>query len=138
MTLGDRREHTEVLNLKFTCGLKACYVLITVSCTAITTFFPLGGRLRLKCDGTRAETRFPLSPKWTSPLKSPGASVQSTNGRRAMHISLQGLYCSCESLFCCHVALTGYPLHFLVSPSLLHPCVTVCHHISKAVYERLR
>jgi len=27
------------------------------------------GRLRLKCDGTRAETRFRLSAKWTSPFK---------------------------------------------------------------------
>jgi len=29
-------------------------------------------RLRLKCDGTRAETTFRLSVKWTSPLKSAG------------------------------------------------------------------
>jgi len=29
-------------------------------------------RLRLKCDGTRAETRFRLSAKWTSPFKSAG------------------------------------------------------------------
>jgi hypothetical protein len=28
------------------------------------------GRLRLKCDGTRAETRFCLSAKRTSPFKS--------------------------------------------------------------------
>jgi hypothetical protein len=31
-----------------------------------------GGRLRLKCDGTRAETRFRLSAKWSSPFKSAG------------------------------------------------------------------
>jgi len=36
---------------------------------------PSGGRLRLKCDGTRAETRFRLSAKRTSPFKSAGASV---------------------------------------------------------------
>jgi len=36
--------------------------------------------LRLKCDGTRAETRFRLLAKWTSPFKSAGGvSVQSTN-----------------------------------------------------------
>jgi hypothetical protein len=29
---------------------------------------------------------------------------------------------------------TGYPLHSPVSPSLPHPCVTACHHISTAVY----
>ena len=38
------------------------------------------GRLHLKCDGTRAETRFRLSAKRTSPFKSAGASVQSTTG----------------------------------------------------------
>jgi hypothetical protein len=93
------------------------------------------GRLRLKCDGTRAETRFRLSTKRTSPFKSAGASVQSTTGRRAVHISLQGLYCSCKPVFCSHVTLTGYPLHSLVSPSLLLSCDTVCHHISNAVYQ---
>ena len=33
-------------------------------------FFTFIGRLRLKCDGTRAETRFRLSVKRTSPFKS--------------------------------------------------------------------
>ena len=33
-------------------------------------------RLRLKCDGTRAETRFRLSAKRTSPFKSAGGGVQ--------------------------------------------------------------
>ena len=92
------------------------------------------GRLRLKCDGTRAETRFRLSTKRTSPFKSAGASVQSTAGRRVVHISLQGLYCSCKPVFCSHVTLTGYPLHSLVAPSLLLPCVTVCNHISTGRY----
>jgi hypothetical protein len=90
-------------------------------------------RQRLKCDGTHAETRFRLSAQRTSPFKSSGASVQST-GRRAVHISLQCLYCSYKPVFCSHVTLTGYPLHSPTSPSLLLPCVTVCHHISKAVY----
>jgi hypothetical protein len=88
----------------------------------------------LKCDGTRAETRFRLSTKRTSPFKLAGASNQSTTGRRAVHISLQGLYCSCKPMFCSHVTLTGYPLQSLVSPSLL-PCVTVCHHISTGLYQ---
>ena len=52
-----------------------------------------GNRLHLKCDCTRVETRFRLSTKWTSLYKSAGVSVQSTTGRRAVHISLQGLYC---------------------------------------------
>jgi hypothetical protein len=67
--------------------------------------------LRLKCDGTRTETRFRLSVKRTSLMKSAGASVQSTISRRAVQISLQGLYCSCKPVFCSNVMLTGYPLH---------------------------
>ena len=47
-------------------------------------------RLRLKCDGTRTETRFCLSAKRVGPFKFAEASVQSTTGRRAVHISLQG------------------------------------------------
>ena len=43
--------------------------------------------MRLKRDDTRAETRFRLSPKRTSPFKSAGASVQSTAGSRGMRIS---------------------------------------------------
>ena len=46
----------------------------------------LQGRLRLKCDGARAETRFRFSAKRTSPFKSAGASVQSTTGSRDVHI----------------------------------------------------
>jgi len=41
----------------------------------------------LKCDGTRAETRFCLSAKRTSPFKSAGASVQSTTVSRGVCIS---------------------------------------------------
>jgi len=44
-------------------------------------------RPRLKCDGTRAETRFRLSAKRTSPLKLAGASVQSTAGSRGVRIT---------------------------------------------------
>ena len=44
-------------------------------------------RMRLKCDGTRAETRFRFSAKRLSPFKSAGASVQSTTGSRGVRIS---------------------------------------------------
>ena len=44
-------------------------------------------RGQLKCDGTRAETRFRLSAKRMSPFKSAGASVQSTTGSRGVRIS---------------------------------------------------
>ena len=43
--------------------------------------------VRLKCDGTYAETRFRLSPKRTSPFKSVAESVQSTAGSRSVRIS---------------------------------------------------
>ena len=46
-------------------------------------------RLRLKCDGTREETRFRLSAKRTSPFKSAGGgeSLQATTGTRGVRIS---------------------------------------------------
>ena len=43
---------------------------------------------RAERDGTRAEIRFLLSAKGTSPFKSVGASVQSTAGSRGVRISL--------------------------------------------------
>ena len=33
------------------------------------------------------------------------------------------------------VKSTVYPLHSPVSPSIPHPCVTVCHHISTGLYH---
>jgi hypothetical protein len=41
----------------------------------------------MKCDGTRAETRFRLPAKWTSPFKIAGASVQLTIGSTGVRIS---------------------------------------------------
>jgi hypothetical protein len=90
-----------------------------------------GCRLRLKCDGTRAETRFRLSAKRTSPFKSAGASVQSTIGSRGVHISGSN---AGYTMFLGNVKGTGYPLHSPVSLSLPLPCVTVCHHISTGLY----
>jgi len=92
----------------------------------------LGGRGQSKCDGTRAETRFPPSAKRTSPFKSPGASVQSTIGSRGVRISGSN---AGDTLFRGSVKGTGYPLHSPVSPSLPLPRVTVCHCISTGVYH---
>jgi hypothetical protein len=88
-------------------------------------------RLSLKCDGTRAETRFRLSAKRTSPFKSAGTSVQSTTGSRGVRISGSN---AGYTMFRGSVKSTGYPLHSSVSPSLPVPCVTVCHHISTGLY----
>jgi hypothetical protein len=92
------------------------------------------GRLRLKRDGTRAETRFRLSAKRTSPFKSAGASVQSTTGSRGVRIS--GINAG-YTMFRGSVKSTGYPLHSPVSPSLPLPCVTACHQVSEALYHNL-
>ena len=75
--------------------------------------------MRMKCDGTRAETRFRLSAKRTSPFKWAGASVQSTTGSRGARISGSN---AGYTMFRGSVKGTGYPLHSPVSPSL-HPPV---------------
>ena len=93
------------------------------------------GRLRLKCNGTRAETRFRLSAKLASPLKSAGSSVQSTTGSRGVRISGSN---AGYTMFRCSGKSTGYPLRSPVSPSLPLPCVTVCHHISVGLYHRFK
>ena len=92
---------------------------------------PLSYRLRLKCDGTRTETRFRLSPKRTSPFKSAGASVQSTAGSRGVRISGSN---AGYTMFRGNVKSTRYTLHSTVSPSLPLPCIAVCHHISIGIY----
>ena len=88
-------------------------------------------RLRLKRDGTRAETRFRLTAKRTSPFKSAGASVQSTTCSRGVRISGSN---AGYTMFRGSVKSTGYPLHSPTSPSLPPPGVTVCHHISTGLY----
>ena len=91
----------------------------------------LRSRGQLKCDGTRAETRFNLSVKRTSPFKSAGGSVQSTTGSRGARISGSN---AAYIVFRGSVKGTGYPFHSPVSPSLPLPCVTVCHRISTGAY----
>jgi len=85
------------------------------------------GRLRLKCDGMHAETRFCLSAKRTSPFKSAGTLVQSTSGSRGVRISGSN---AGYTMIGGGVKGTGYPLHSPVSPSLSLSCVPVSHHVS--------
>ena len=92
-------------------------------------------RLRLECDGTRAETRFRLSAKRTSPFKSAGASVQSTTGSWGVRISGSNAE---YTMFRGSVESTGYPLHSPVSPSLPLPSATVCHHISTELQPKFQ
>jgi len=133
----------------------------------------------LKCDGTpRAEPRFRLSVKRTSPFKSAWGGGQfgrllaaevcasavvmldtprSEVVRRVLathcirqfplHFSSRASPCAITFqlassnagyiMFRGSVKSTGYPLHSPVSPSLLLPCVTVCHHISTGLYHNV-
>jgi hypothetical protein len=90
-------------------------------------------RLRFKCHGTRAETRFRISAKRTSPFKLAGASVQSTTSNRGVRISGSN---AGYTMFLGSVKGTGYPLHSPVFPLLSFPCVTMCHHVSTGLYVR--
>jgi hypothetical protein len=110
----------KVVGLTHTLGVEdVSYCPCSGSCTRI-------GRMLLKCDGTRAETRFRLSTERTSPFKSVGASVQSTAGSRGVHMSGSN---AGYTMFRGSVKSTDYPLHSPVSPSLPLPYVTVCLHI---------
>ena len=80
------------------------------------------GIARAERDGTRAETRFRLSPKLTSPFKSVGASVQSTAGSRGVRISYSNAgyttFGSGVRVLATH-PIRRFPLHF---PARASPC----------------
>jgi len=80
------------------------------------------GRLCLKRDGTRAESRFRPSPKRTSPFKSARASVQSTADRRGVRISVSNAgyttFRGSVRVLATH-SIRQFPLHL---PSRASPC----------------
>jgi hypothetical protein len=86
----------------------ACHVLMT-------------SRLRLKCDGTRAETRFCLSAKRTSPFKPAGASIQLNTGSRGVRISgsnaVYTVFLGSVRVLATH-SIRQFPLHFPSHASL--------------------
>jgi hypothetical protein len=92
-------------------------------------------RLHLKCDGTRAENRFHLPVKRTSPFKSAewGGGSQFSRLLGSRGVRIRGCNAG-YTMFRGSVKSTGYPLHSPVSPLLSLPCVTVCHHISTGLY----
>ena len=120
------------------CDKRGCYFAVftkNVSKTSTVASQELKimiSRLRLKYDGTPAETRYRLSAKRTSPFKSAGASVQSTTSSWGVRISGSN---AGYTMFRGGVKGTGYPLHSPVSPSLPLLCITVCHHISTGLTE---
>jgi len=90
-------------------------------------------RGKLKCDGTCTETRPLLSKTHVSPFKLAGAaSLQSTTGSWGVRISVSN---AGFTMFRCSVKGTVYTPHLPVSPSIPLPCITLCHHISTAVYH---
>jgi len=89
---------------------------------SVVTCNTLRCKVPLKCDGTRAETRFRLSPKRTSPFKPAGASVQSTAGSRSVRISVSNAgyttFRGSVRIMATH-SIRQFPLHF---PSRASPC----------------
>jgi len=74
---------------------------------------------QLKCDGIRAETRFRLSAKRTSPFKSAG--VRQFSRLLAAEVCASAVVMVDTSMFRGIVKGTGYPLHSPVSPSFPLP-----------------
>ena len=112
---------TDVLSSDY-CILENADVTWLVSWTSqVHTHFN-GSRGQLKCDGTRAETRFRLSAKRTRAFKSAGASVQSTTGSRGVRISGSNADTPCSEqvwrVLATH-SIRQFPLHF---PSRASPC----------------
>ena len=90
------------------------------------------GIARAERDGTRAETRFRLSPKRTSPFLSVGASVQSTAGSRGVRISLINVG---YTTFGGGVRVLATRSIRQFPPSLPLPCVTVFHQVPNELYN---
>ena len=83
----------------------------------------VGGRLHLKCDGTRAETGFHLSAKWASPFKLAGASVW-IPAAEVCASAVVMLDTPCSEVVWRVLAthfIRQFPLHF---PSRVSPCAT--------------
>ena len=87
-------------------------------------------------DGTRAETRFRLSPKRTSPFKSVGSSVQSTTGSRGVRIGSSNGSNAGQTTFRGRVDLYWLPIPFACFPFTSPPCVTVCHQVPNELYSK--
>jgi len=98
-------------------AVSCSYILLLFATTAVSV-----RRLRLKCDGTRAETKLRFSAKRTSPFKSAGASVQSTIGSGGVRISGSNAGYTMfrgSARVLATLSIRQFPLHF---PSRASPC----------------
>ena len=91
--------------------------LASPTCTQPATQRDVWCKLCLKCNGTRAETRFRLSPKRTNPFNYAGSSVQATAGSRYVRISDSNAWCTI--LRGSVKGTCQFPLHF---STLASPC----------------
>jgi len=82
-------------------------------------------RAETEHDGTRAETRFGFPAKRTSPFISAGCQFSRLLAAEECGSAVVMLDRPCPI----QCTTAGYPLHSPFSPSFLHPCVSVCHHI---------
>ena len=81
------------------------------------------GRGQLKCDGTRAETRFRLSAKWTSPFKSAG-------GRQFSRLLAAEVCASAVVMLdtpCSEVVWRALATHYIRQFPLHFP--SICHRV---------
>ena len=86
----------------------------------------------LKCDGTRAETRFGLSRETDRVhLNRRGRQFSRLLAAEVCVSAVIMLDTPCSEVEC---KTTGYPLHSNVSLSLPLPCLTVCHQVSTELY----
>ena len=90
------------------------------------------GRGQLKCDDTRAENRFRLSAKRTSPFKSAGGGQFS----RLLAAEVCPSVVVMLDMPCSEAVWRVLATHSIrqFPPSLPFPCVTLCHHISTGLY----
>ena len=90
-------------------------------------------RLRLKCDCTRAETRFRLSTKWTSPFKSAGG-VSSAEVCASAVIMLDTPCSEVVWRVLATHSIRQFPLHF---PSCESPCaITFQLHCTYRIFPK--
>jgi len=88
------------------------------------------GRVRLKRDGTLAETRFRLSPKRTSPFKSAGRQFSRLLAAKLCASAVVMLETPRSEVVWEYWLSTPFVSFPFTSP----PCVTVCHQVSNALY----